>query len=62
MQQNIIGRWGLIIGGILFLIAAIMSLAAGRTFNAAFFVIGVALLVVGAPIARKNRVDTPPKK
>ncbi len=59
MLQNIIGTWGLIIAGIMFLIAAILPLVAGRPFNAALFVIGVALLVIGAGVARKKRAGAP---
>ncbi len=57
MQKNIIGKWGFIIAGILFLIAAILPLAEGRTFNAATFVLGIALLVIGTAVARKKRAD-----
>jgi hypothetical protein len=62
MVKNIIGTWGFIIAGIIFLIAAIIPFLAGRTINPAFFVISVALLVVGAAIARKTRVNAPPKR
>lgn len=62
MLKNIIGKWGLLIAGILFLIAAIIPFVGGETVKVSFFVIGVALLVAGAAIARKRRADTPPKK
>jgi hypothetical protein len=58
MQKNIVGRWGFIIGGILFLIAALVPLATGSPFEAKFFIIGIALLVIGAAIARKGRNET----
>ncbi len=61
MKQNILGRWGFIIGGILFLIAAVMSFAAGRTFKVTFFVIAIAFLVIGAAIAGCKQADTPSK-
>ena len=61
MGQNIVRRWGFIIGGILFLIAALVPLASGRTLNVTFFVIGIAFLIIGAGIARKSRDASPPK-
>jgi len=62
VQKSIIGKWGFIIAGTLFLIAAIMPFAEGKTVNVAFFVIGIAFLMVGAAIVRKSRADTPPKR
>lgn len=55
MLKNIIGKWGFIIAGILFLIAAIMPIAAGKTLKVSFFVIAIALLVIGAGVVRKKR-------
>ena len=61
MFKNFVGKWGFLIAGILFLIAAIVPFAGGQTVKVSFFVIGIALMVVGAAIARKRRADTPPK-
>jgi uncharacterized membrane protein HdeD (DUF308 family) len=60
MKRNIVRRWAFVIAGILFLIAALVPFAERRTFNAAFFVLGIAFLVVGAAIARRNRGSSPP--
>ena len=62
MFKNIFRKWGFLVAGILFLIAAIMPFAEGRTFKVSFFVIGIAFLVIGAAIERKRRADTPPKR
>lgn len=62
MLKNIIGKWGLIIAGILFLIAAIIPFVEGETVKVSFFIIGIALLVIGSAIARKRRGDTPLKR
>ncbi|HHY55937.1 MAG TPA: LPXTG cell wall anchor domain-containing protein [Chloroflexi bacterium] len=61
MSKNIIGNWGFLIAGILFLIAAIIPFVGGETVRVSFFVIGIALLLAGAAIARKRRADAPPK-
>lgn len=61
MSKNIIGNWGFLIAGILFLIAAIIPFVGGETVKVSFFVIGIALLLVGAAIARKRCADAPPK-
>lgn len=60
--ENIVGKWGFLIAGILFLIAAIMPFAEGQTVKVSFFVIGIAFLVIGTAIARKRRADTPSKR
>ena len=60
MLQNILGKSGFIIAGILFLIVAIVPFAAGRILNVAFFVLGIAFLVVRAAAARKKGASTPP--
>ncbi len=57
MFRNIIGKWGFLSAGIIFLVAAIMPFAEGQAVKVSFFVIGIAFLV----IARKKRVDIPPK-
>lgn len=62
MSKNIIGNWGFLIAGILFLIAAIIPFVGGETVRVSFFVIGIALLLVGAAIARKQRAEAPPKR
>lgn len=62
MLKNIIEKWGFHIAGILFLIAAIIPLVEGETVKVSFFVIGIALLVIGTAIARKRRADTPLKR
>lgn len=62
MVKNIIEKWGFLIAGILFLIASIIPFVGGEAVKVPFFVIGIALLVVGAAIARKRRADTPPKR
>jgi cobalamin biosynthesis protein CobD/CbiB len=54
MIQNFVGRWGFIVAGILFLIAAILPFLAGEKFNVTFFVISVALLLIATAIARKH--------
>jgi len=56
------GRWGFLIAGILFVIGAIMPFAEGRTVKVPLFVIGMALLVLGAAIARKRGTDTSPMR
>lgn len=61
MSKNMIGNWGFLIAGILFLIAAIIPFVGGETIRVSFFVIGIALLLAGAAIARKRRTDAPPK-
>jgi len=58
MFKNFIGKWGFLIAGIIFLMAAIMPFAEGQTVKVSFFVIGIAFL----SIARKRRADTPPKR
>jgi hypothetical protein len=58
MFKNFIGKWGFLIAGITFLIAAIMPFAEGQTVKVSFFVIGIAFLA----IARKRRADTPPNR
>jgi uncharacterized membrane protein HdeD (DUF308 family) len=62
MLKTIIEKWGVLIAGILFLIAALIPLVEGETVKVSFFVIGIALLVVGTAIARKRRADTSPKR
>ncbi len=62
MLKNIIGKWGLLIAGILFLIAAIIPFVGGETVKVSFFVIGIALLVAGVAIARRRRTDISPKR
>lgn len=62
MLRNLLGTWGLTVAGALFLVAAILTSLPGRAFNAAFFVIGIALLVIGAGVARKRRAGGPPEK
>lgn len=62
MFKNVVGKWGVLIVGILFLIAAIVPYAEGQTVKVSFFVIGIAFLVIGAAIARKRRGDTPPNR
>lgn len=62
MSKNFVGKWGFLTAGILFLIAAIVPFAEGQTVKVSFFVIGIALLVVGTAIARKRRTDTLPKR
>jgi hypothetical protein len=60
--MNFIGKWGFLIAGILFLIAAIIPFAEGQVVKVSFFVIGIAFLVVFTAITRKRRADTPPKR
>jgi LPXTG-motif cell wall-anchored protein len=62
MLKTIIEKWGVLIAGILFLIAALIPLVEGETVKVSFFVIGIALLVVGTAIARKRRTDTSSKR
>jgi LPXTG-motif cell wall-anchored protein len=62
MFKDFIGKWGFLIAGTLFLIGAIIPFAEGKTVNVAFFVIGIALLVVGSAVARKKRANVPPKR
>jgi uncharacterized membrane protein YhaH (DUF805 family) len=62
MVKDIIGKWGFLIVGILFIIASIIPFMGGETVKVPFFVIGIALLVVGAAMARKRPADTPPKR
>jgi hypothetical protein len=58
MFKNFIGKWGFLISGIIFLVAAIMPFAEGQTVKVSFFVMGIAFLV----IASKRRADAPPKR
>lgn len=62
MFKNVVGKWGFLIVGILFLIAAIIPFVEGQTVKVSFFVIGIAFVVIGASMARKRRGDTPPKR
>ena len=55
MATHFIGRWGFIIAGVIFMLAALISMAGGRSMNVAFFVLGIAFLVIGGGIARRNR-------
>jgi dipeptide/tripeptide permease len=55
MSQSFIGRWGFIIAGALFMIGGLVPLLDEGKTNVALFVIGLALLVIGARIAKKNR-------
>ena len=48
MFKNFIGKWGFLIAGIIFLIAAIMPFAEGQTVKVSFFVIGIAFLAIVA--------------
>lgn len=54
MLKKIVSTWGFNIAGIMFLIAGIIPLMAGQKFKAAFFVIGIAFLVVGAGVSRRR--------
>ncbi len=62
MFKNFIGKWGLLIAGIIFLIAAIIPFVQGDTVKVTFFVIGIALLIAGIAIVRKKRASTLPKE
>ena len=53
-MQGIIGKWGFLIAAVLFLAAAVLPLLTGGKFNAAFFVLAMAFLVIGLGIAKKN--------
>jgi hypothetical protein len=53
-MQRFIGRRGFFIAAILFLAAAVFPLLTGGKFNAAFFVLAMAFLVISLGIAKKN--------
>jgi len=48
-------RWAFATASILFLIAAVASLAAGREATAPFLVLGLAFLVIAMGIGRASR-------
>jgi hypothetical protein len=60
MNQSMMGRWGFTIGGVLFLIAAIMPWMGGQKVSVSFFVLGIAFLIIGAA-ARQKHAAGPPK-
>jgi len=55
MSNRFIGRWGFTIAGALFMIGGLIPFIGTGKANIPLFVIGIALLVIGAQIARKNR-------
>jgi hypothetical protein len=55
MSQSFIGRWGFIIAGALFMIGGLVPLLDKGKTNVPLFVIGLAFLVLGMRIAKKNR-------
>lgn len=57
-MQRIIGKWGFLIAAVLFLAAAVLPLLTGGKFNAAFFVLAMAFLVIGAAIAKKKSLES----
>ena len=57
-MQRFIGRRGFFIAAILFLAAAVFPLLTGGKFNAAFFVLAMAFLVIGAAIAKKKSLES----
>ncbi len=51
MLQNIARRGGFIIGGIVFLMAALVPLTGGKSLNVTIFIIEIAFLVIGVALA-----------
>ena len=57
MPRPIIAVWGFLAAGLLFLLAATVPLLSGGRMRPSFFVLAMAFLVLGAAIARKNRLS-----
>ena len=50
-----IARWGIVVAGVLFLFAGLVRFLRTGTISAAFLVLAIALLVVGAIVAARLR-------
>jgi VIT1/CCC1 family predicted Fe2+/Mn2+ transporter len=53
MSKKSIAQWGFLIAGILFLFAAIIPYLGGESVRVSYFVVGIALLLVGKLRARR---------
>lgn len=62
MAQPKIAVWGFLFAAILFLVVAFLPLARGGPLNATFLALSVVFFVLGAAVAKKNRVtdSSPP--
>jgi len=55
VPRSVIAVWGFVGAGLLFLVAAALSVLHGGHGKPAFLILGMVFLLLGAAIARKNR-------